>query len=167
MLKKLLATTAIVLGASAPAFAGSLAEPVVEPMPVIDIVAPTTDWTGWYAGVQGGAMVFPGVIPGGGVHVGYLNDMGDFVVGGELSYNFGWPVFHRLGADLILGYDAGDVMPHVTVGGAFTFPVGLGASAGAGLSVMASDNIMLTGRYRFTWYGFPTHEVGVGVSYRF
>ncbi len=169
MLKKLLATTIIALGASAPAVAGTIAEPAVEPMPVIDIVAPASDWTGFYAGVQGSVIAFPVLRGGGGVHVGYLNDMGDYVIGGELNYNFLFPLWHRVGAEAILGYDGGDVMPHVTLGAAFLVPPGIfGASAGAGLSVMASDNVMLTGRYRFTWFGGPTtHEVTAAVSYRF
>ncbi len=171
MLKKLLATTAIVLSASAPTFAGSLAEPVVEPMPVIDVVAPSTDWSGWYAGVQGAVNVAPWFAFGGGVHAGYLNDMGDFVVGAEASYTYEWPPvwpFGRVDATLIAGYDAGDVMPHVTLGGMWMAgtPV-VGLTFGAGASVMVSDNIMLTGRYRGTWWGPLSHEITAGVSYRF
>ncbi|GGD34473.1 outer membrane protein [Sinisalibacter lacisalsi] len=174
MFKKLFATTAIAMFAAMPAAAGSLQDPVVEPTPMPQYVEPASDWTGFYAGINGTGGVTGGTNAwGAGVHAGYLQDMGDLVIGGELSYNY---VFnpagnHFFGLDAIVGYDAGDVMPHVTFGGSYLSPADLfGVSAGAGLSVKATENIILTGRYRYTYE--PTgpntlHQGILAVSYRF
>lgn len=171
MIKKLFASTAIMLTASVPAVAGSLDTPVVETPPVISIAAPEIDWTGFYAGVQGHLGVSPALVGGGGVHAGYLYDMGQTVFGGELNYSYIFgPNVHLVGADAIFGFDAGDVMPHLTLGGAWNNVDGLGVSAGAGVSLLATDNVMLTGRYRYNYYPgtlFQTHAFTVGASIRF
>jgi len=81
---------------SSVAFAGSLAEPIVEPVatPVFEPVAVSTDWTGFYGGlnlgygdvdtnigVNGDDMTY-------GLHVGYDYDFGNnFVLGAELEYD--------------------------------------------------------------------------------
>lgn len=86
---------------AAPAFAGGPievpVEPVIEPAPVV--VAPTYNWTGFYAGGQlgyGDAGV-DGLPAGldldgsgwlGGLHAGYRYDFGGGVVGGEASYDW-------------------------------------------------------------------------------
>jgi len=174
MMKKFLATSAIALLAGFPAVAGSLADPVVDPVPVMPVYEPVSDWTGFYAGANAGIGITGGTTYwGAGVHAGYLHDMGDVVLGGELSYNyvFAPAVDHLIGFDAILGYDAGDVMPHVTLGGSYLVGPNLfGLSAGAGLSIKASEDIILTGRYRFTYE--PTgpnylHQGILAVSYRF
>ena len=142
---------------------------------------PETDWLGFYAGVNGvcGVVLPPNVdYFGGGVHAGYLHDMGDFVVGAEVNYEYivpsaGPPQAHRIGGDLILGYDAGDFLPHVTAGVSGLSAGGpweLGLSAGAGLSVKVSDNVILTGRYRYTRYntsGWNAHAGKLMVSFKF
>lgn len=174
MLKKLLASSAVALLTAVPAVAGTLAEPVVEPAPVMPAYEPDTDWTGFYAGVQGVYANFGGTpFWGTGGHAGYLSDMGTMVLGGEVhgTYlpgpNEGW-----FGANVLLGYDGGSVMPHVTAGVAYSTALGgeFGYGAGAGLSIMATDNIMLTGRYNYTWLpgsGTPVHAGALAVSYRF
>lgn len=174
MLKKFLATSAIALLAGVPAVAGSLADPIVEPMPVMPVYEPASDWTGFYAGANGGLGITGGVTYwGAGVHAGYLHDMGDFVLGGELSYNYVFaPATDSLiGFDAILGYDAGDVMPHVTLGGSYLFGPGLfGISAGGGLTVKATEEILLTARYRFSYAPATAdmlHQGILAVSYRF
>lgn len=83
---------------TAPAFAGSLSQPVVEPMvepvPVVAPVATGGDWGGAYAGVQlgygdvsstGNALEGNGTI--GGVHAGYNYDFGQYVIGGEVDWD--------------------------------------------------------------------------------
>ncbi|SFP20601.1 outer membrane protein [Tranquillimonas alkanivorans] len=103
-MKKFLLTAAAV-SVSAPAFAGGLtpapAEPVV-PAPVVS-VAPVSDWTGGYAGLQlgygdaaldiadddleaGDFEINDGGVVG-GVHAGYLWDFGRWVAGGEAVWN--------------------------------------------------------------------------------
>jgi len=181
MIRTLLVSTALVAFTAFPGIAGNIVDPVVEPAPVMPAYEPETDWSGFYAGVNGvyGVVLPPNVdYYGGGVHAGYLHDMGDFVVGGEVNYEYivpsaGPPQAHRIGADVIAGYDAGMVLPHVTAGvsglstgGPFT----LGVSAGAGLSIMASDNVILTGRYRYTYYNAPGWNAHAGklmVSFKF
>jgi outer membrane immunogenic protein len=105
-----LAVGAVLL--SAPAFAGSLAPPVVEPTVVAPapIIAPapvlveaSENWTGFYVGGQLGwgsldfesfeddeddlfDTEFDGTF--GGFHAGYQYDFGRFVLGGEVDYDW-------------------------------------------------------------------------------
>ncbi len=76
------------------AVAGSLQEPTVEaplisPAPVI----PSSDWTGFYTGLQLGYadMDGPAALDGNnntyGFHAGYDYDLGNWVIGGELDYD--------------------------------------------------------------------------------
>jgi len=173
MIKKFLFSTAIAAVAAMPAIAGSVEDPIVEP-PVMPVYEYESDWSGAYFGLHGTYADFGGApFWGGGAHAGYLADMGDIVVGGEVhgtyipTPNEGW-----FGANLLLGYDAGKVLPHATVGVAYSTALGgeFGYGAGAGLSVMATDNIMITGRYNYTWLpGSATtvHSGSVGLSYKF
>jgi opacity protein-like surface antigen len=174
MLKKTIAATAVAMFAALPAVAGTVAPPVIEPMPTAPVVKPQSDWTGFYAGLNGAVGTTGGTTYwGGGVHAGYLYDSGDFVVGGEVSYNYVMSpaTDHLFGADMILGYDAGNVMPHVTFGGSYlSGPALTGWSAGAGLSIKATDNVIVTGRYRYTYE--PTgpntlHQGIMAVSFQF
>lgn len=84
---------------AAPAFAGGPAEvpvePMIEPAPVV--VAPTIDWTGFYAGgqlgygdvgVDGAPVDLDGTGWIGGLHAGYRYDFGGGVVGGEVAYDW-------------------------------------------------------------------------------
>lgn len=174
MLKKTVAATALALVTAVPAVAGNVLVPMADPVPTVSVVVPQSDWTGAYAGLNGAVGTTGGTTYwGAGVHAGYLYDSGDFVVGGEVSYNYVMsPVTdHLFGADLILGYDGGSVMPHVTVGGSYLVgPSVFGYSAGAGLSFKASDNVIITGRYRYTYapsVAATLHQGILAVSYQF
>lgn len=112
------------LGVAAPAMAGGLASPVLEPViaPVV-ISTPDMDWTGFYAGVQygrfdtdvsGAGVSGSSGDNGGGVHFGYQQDMGQYVVGAELTYDTNDIDLLRLRGKL--GYDGGRVMPYLTAG---------------------------------------------------
>ena len=159
--------------------AGGLAEPVVvvEPAPVAPVVV-SNDWTGPYVGAQLGwgevdlaeapdDFEFDGAIYG--VHAGYLFDLGSFVAGAELDYdltNIESDVIGIVGdgdlraevdsiarAKAILGFDAGSVMPYVTLGivrADLSFVIDdetieeiddTGRFAGIGVSYMATDNL--------------------------
>lgn len=95
---RLLLTTALIGSMAVPAFAGSLSDPIVEPVPAAPVVfAPATrNWTGPYVGAQlgygeidvsgGTANDRDGVL--GGVHAGYDYDFGNFVLGVVGDYNF-------------------------------------------------------------------------------
>ncbi|AXQ95121.1 porin family protein [Cereibacter azotoformans] len=83
---------------AAPAFAGGpitvAPEPIVEPMPAPVVVAPVTDWSGFYVGGQLGYGDVGTEISGldgngaiGGVHAGYRYDFGRAVVGAEIAYD--------------------------------------------------------------------------------
>jgi len=175
MLTKLLAMILVVLAPTAAARAGGLGDPVLAPvpeaLPTVDIAETTGDWTGFYLGVHGAVSVAAAPAAwGGGVHAGYLSDLGDVVLGGELSYLYSDTPSHRVGGDVILGLDAGAVLPHATAGAAWNDGFGLGMAAGAGVSVLATDDLMVTGRYRFSTYpgaATATHEIMGGVSLRF
>ncbi len=127
------------------AAAGGLAEPVAPPAPVAPppvVVAPGTDWTGFYVGGQlgfgdlsaelGGADAVDDDETGAlfGVHAGYLYDFGTVVLGGELDYDGtsiepsiadaiaddSFEVDSVARAKLLLGYDAGQFLPYLAGG---------------------------------------------------
>ncbi|MDQ7775140.1 MAG: outer membrane beta-barrel protein [Paracoccus aminovorans] len=114
------------------ALAGGYQSPVVEtaPVAVVETAPAEVDWTGFYAGLQGGqgnadvsfgsASADLGDFDAWGLHGGYQRDMGQYVLGGELDYNrlTGdgdghadlWRLRGRVGADL------GKFQPYVTLG---------------------------------------------------
>ena len=139
------------------AFAGSLADPVVE-TPVIapaPIVA-SGDWTGFYTGLNLGYADVdgPGLLDGNngtyGFHAGYDYDLGDWVVGGELEYD-------KTDVDLLDGaanvdsvarlklkggYDLGNTLVYATAGYANADISGEnedGAFAGVGMTYKITD----------------------------
>lgn len=145
---------------AAPALAGNLAEPVVEPVAVapVAIPAPVGEWTGFYFGGQlgYGSADLPGAdFDGGsaGVHAGYLHDLGTWVVGGELDYDAAdftdgaSKIDSVARAKLIAGYDLGQTLIYATAG-AFnanlSAPAGdtddSGAFVGAGMKYKFTDN---------------------------
>lgn len=87
---------AAVAMATAPVFAGSAEEPAFETsVPQAAPLAPSTpDWTGFYGGVQIGYANVDTNIGGdddafiGGLTAGYDFDLGQWVVGGSLDYDF-------------------------------------------------------------------------------
>lgn len=108
-------TVAILLASvtlAMPAFAGGMATPEPEPeiMAAPAYVAPSSDWSGFYAGAQlgygdvdsnGGALDGNGNLYG--VHAGYRWDFGQYVAGAELDWD---------SADIDLGA-AGDTLDDV------------------------------------------------------
>jgi len=113
--------------------AGGYTAPVVEAAPVVaqPVVAESGDWTGFYAGGQlgygssdFGAEDGDGAF--GGVHAGYLYDLGRFVTGVEVDYSaadldFGQGnSIDRLGhIKAIGGIDQGDWLLYGTLGAAY------------------------------------------------
>ena len=133
-MKRLLISASGLVFATSLAQAGSFdpapAEPAVA-APVIVAPAPSTDWTGAYAGLQLGygtgdadGTDFDGVIGGG--HVGYRQDFGTWVLGGELDYNIADLGFDGGGGEvdevarlkLQAGYDMGNSLLYATAGAA-------------------------------------------------
>lgn len=137
-MKRFLMSAPIALAAT-PLLAGSLADPVVEPAPEAPAyVAPVGEWTGFYLGGQAGygSADVPGADYDGGLaglHAGYMHDIGNWVIGGELDYD--WAQMENGGAEidsiarakLIGGYDFGDTLLYATVGG---FNANLAAAGG-------------------------------------
>lgn len=127
--------TAAVLATSAyagAAAAGSLAEPIVEPVMTMPapIVNTGGDWTGFYTGLQLGYADAdgPGALDGNngtyGFHAGYDYDFGRFVMGGELDYdktdidlnNGAAKIDSVARAKLKAGYDLGQTLVYATGG---------------------------------------------------
>ncbi len=116
------------------AFAGGINEVVYEPQPVAVapvVVAPVSDWTGFYAGAQYGQgsadvegfgiSVDAGDFDAYGLHAGYLRDFGQYVLGGELSYDRVEPDEGGEDGDLLrlkarAGADLGRFLPYITIG---------------------------------------------------
>jgi len=131
---KMLSLAAIATGLSLPATAGGLTEPVPEPVIFASapVYVPSADWSGAYIGGQlgygdigsNGALDGNGVI--GGVHAGYLFDMGQFVAGVELDYDKtdidlgagGNSLDHVARLKLIAGADMGSTLIYATGGAA-------------------------------------------------
>lgn len=178
-MKKCLLYTAILALLSAPVYAGSLSKLTDNAVTAPPIQTQPISWTGFYLGAQSGygearssgTYSDPGIgrrngdffpltfivskldLTGGlgGVHVGYLRDMGQWVVGGELDYN--WADFNgdftanvvfpdfpaegplpastelkidRIGhAKLMIGYNFGGGLAYATAG-AFHAEVNMG-----------------------------------------
>ncbi|MBR2656006.1 MAG: porin family protein [Loktanella sp.] len=161
------------------ASAGGLAAPVetVAPTPIAPAPAPVmrgSDWTGFYLGGQlgyGEATIsaapeqddLNGVI--GGVHGGYMYDLGALVLGAEVDYDFA-DISGSTGPDALgdieiddilrlkarVGYDAGAFLPYVT-GGVVRANGSLGGNDievdgdfyGAGVAYKFSDSILVGG----------------------
>ena len=169
-MKKYLGSAAISALLAAPAFAGNLQEPVVEPIIAAPVqVQPISDWTGFYVGGQLGYGEASGAdedVSGGlgGLHAGYLYDLGQWVIGGELDYDwadmsdtFGGvevKVDEIARLKLIGGYDLGNGLLYATAG---AFNANLNASVGS-LETNVDDNGWIAGigyKHKFTenWVG--------------
>lgn len=150
---------------------------------VIAVLASTAhagDWTGGYVGggVGNGDLDVSGPTQGGsgstyGLHVGYDFDFGDWVVGGEFEYD--WMDIGFAGGSMTLdnisrlkakvGYDFGQVLGYVVVGGAKAFTTGLGDKSGSvyglGLAYQVSPQFMLSGEVlRHDFDGFSNTQLG-------
>lgn len=145
MLKTLRYTTAIVAMSASAALAGSMAEPAPEPT-IAYAPAPsaTPDWTGGYVGAQIGfadvgttaaGVEGDGVI--GGLTAGYDFDMGNWVAGVGIDYD--WADVDLAGAATLEnvlrvkargGYKMGDGLLYATAGYANAYTDTLGDSDG-------------------------------------
>lgn len=151
--------------------AGSLAEPVAAPTPAPVAVAPAPirrggEWTGFYGGAQlgYGQVETPAFTDDAddllyGLHAGYNYDLGNFVVGAEVDYD--WTQISDSGSGIDLdnvarfkvraGYDAGDLLPYVTLGAAKAFTGGAldadddGTFYGVGMDYQFAPNLRVGG----------------------
>lgn len=162
------------------------------------VAAPASNWTGPYIGGAIGYGWADTDLPGiegdgilGGVHAGYNHDMGGFILGGELEYDF---------ADIDLDHNAGDItgiarlkaragmdlgmaMPYLAAGGAHATAdlTGIGKRddfgwvAGGGVDVAATENVIIGGEYLYHRFGdfddtgvdVDVHTLRARASYRF
>ncbi|RYI33099.1 MAG: porin family protein [Acetobacteraceae bacterium] len=185
---------AAVCGLAMPAVAGGPVEVVMEPAPMVAAPAPDFDWTGFYVGlgltrgnVTGGADDFD--TSGYSAQVGYLRDLGTFVVGGELQYSDADidDVDANIASSrlkLIGGYDAGRFLPYAFVGLSDIELSGLGTSVSdsttnygigarfalgatgkfiAGLEYLVED----TDSFADTTTDLDRSEVGLRIDYKF
>ncbi|WP_319826494.1 outer membrane protein [Thalassovita sp.] len=183
---------AIATALALPAYAGGMQAPE----PAADVLAPaSSDWTGFYTGLHAGSGDRDiGFGPFSinrdhtivGVHAGYTHDFGNYALSGEVSFEKvdagGSDDVDRIGVALKAGYDAGRVMPYISVGlASLDMPGPLsderGFSYGFGVNFLATDRLMLGLEYRHTKYdddylGIPGAEMAadsviLSASYRF
>lgn len=164
-MKRILMTSAAILGLGSAATAGSLEDPKVE-MPATPVaVVPVEqggDWTGPYGGLSfgnlsaegGGADDSGGIY---GVHAGYDYDFGKFVLGGEIEHQVtndydlgGIDVDNVTRLKLRGGYDTGPALIYATLGGARA-DTGVGDTdgrfAGLGMDYKVTETITLGAEY--------------------
>jgi outer membrane immunogenic protein len=150
MMRRITGIAGVAAMAAMPAFAGGLVQPTEEPMVApapMAMPAPSTDWSGLYAGGQlgygdvgsTGALGGNGVTAG--VFAGYRADFGQFVTGVE--GNFDWANIDLGGGTsldsisrlkLIGGYDVGPALVYGTVA-AVRADTTLGADNGWGAGI--------------------------------
>ena len=189
---KISSFSAIAIALASAANAGGIAPTPVEPMvetPVYS-AAPLADWSGFYiGGTIAGGRLDNGVetldTRGFGVQAGYLADLGNYVVGGELAYMKGETTDDTIDGDLtstrlkaIGGYDAGSWLPYVTLGVSRMDGNGVtdtGLLYGVGAKYAINDNwvagleYLVGSKDNFDDTGFDVEnrEVGLSVSYKF
>jgi opacity protein-like surface antigen len=163
---KTLVLAAVAATLALPAAAGGLASPAPEPAPFEAAPVPLVsgaDWTGGYVGAQLGYGDVSGGLSGdgalGGVHAGYRQDFGGFVLGGEIDHDV---ADISLGGNdtldsvtrlkLSAGADLGRTLLYATVGGAQARADVGGASlsdsgwlGGVGVAYQVNDNWVLGG----------------------
>jgi outer membrane immunogenic protein len=151
-----------VLGGAA--FAGSLDEPIIDTVEVIEPVyspAPvvTSDWTGAYGGLNLGYGDIDDDLSGDGttygLHLGYDYDFGRYVLGGELEYdNADIDLGGVAEADSITrlklrgGYDFGKTLLYATAGAAqLKTSIGddTGAFIGVGVAYQVTERFTVGG----------------------
>ncbi|SNS74068.1 outer membrane protein [Tropicimonas sediminicola] len=179
------------LSLAAPAFAGSLAEPVIEPAPApapVVVTTPSNDWTGGYAGLQLGYGELTDNLEGddviGGVRAGYDWDLGNWVVGLGAEANFGKIETDAGDLDSLStlrvrgGYDFGRTMVYGVTGASYAASEDLNDSwgyfGGIGVETMVTDSVSLSGEiaaHRFDDYQdfgrVDATTATIGVNYRF
>ena len=174
MRKLTIASTAIALLAASPAFAGDYYSMLNG--------TSATDWTGFYIGVEGGYgwlrdvdRSFNPPLPDSGqdwiygAHAGYLQQFGNFVVGGEVEYqrlDITYQLFNFITVDNAyiakarVGYAFDQFLISGSVGGAYvtTNFMGLkdlGFAFGAGIDYALTDMISVGAHYqRFSYTNF-------------
>ncbi|MEH6645626.1 outer membrane protein [Sulfitobacter sp.] len=145
------------------AFAGNLAEPILEPVaePIYTPVAVGTDWTGAYGGLNLGYADIDGdgAADGDdatyGVHLGYDYDFGRYVLGGELEYDkTDIDLGGAASADSVTrlklrgGYDMGRTLVYATAGAArldSSLGKDTGEFVGLGVAYQVTDRFTVGG----------------------
>jgi len=166
----------------APAYAGSLSEPVVEPIP--EVVVTDSDWSGFYAGVYGrNNVTAPGAIDiAVGGFAGYNMNVGSgLVLGveGVVEYDPLWALGSSIwgGSDVAatanirLGTEIGDSLAFVKAGAGYVTQ-GFGVwTVGAGVDVPVMDDWFVRAEYSrvdpIPAGPVTRNNINLGIGYRF
>lgn len=189
-MSRILASTAVLIALSAPAFATGHVAPVPVPVPA----SAGTDWTGFYAGLGYGHITWeePGFEDESTQYSffgGYLHDFGNVVVGVELDYMIAdnWDVSvgdedSLTSLTVRVGYDLGRVLPYVSLGIGTYDSIAFAESdmltlIGVGADFQMTDNIRLGVIYEagmngefddgFSAYDLDVNTLSLRVMYNF
>jgi opacity protein-like surface antigen len=194
-MKKLLTGAALAVVLATPAFAADMIQQP-EPAPAPVVTAPAFSWTGFYVGGQlgyGWAKADPGSDDGsfvGGPNVGYNYDLGNWVVGAELDYNFANMNFDNgVGIDGIgsakvkIGADLGRTLLYGTGGVAYSGVDNSDSKAGyvvgAGIDYALTQHTFIGAEYDFNHFSglhadstgadsdVDVHEITARIGYKF
>jgi outer membrane immunogenic protein len=150
------------------AHAANLPVPTKAPLaPAAPLVA-SPDWSGFYAGFNGGIANEKGVLVGG--QIGYNFQTGPAVFGIEADYDSTWANVAAPDLGTVrgrIGYAFNQIMPYVTGGWAFGDHDSSGYAIGGGLEYRILPALSVKAEYLHVELDHPDDIVRAGINFHF
>lgn len=128
----------------------------------------STDWSGFYAGVNGGIANEDGVLVGG--TLGYNFQTGPTVLGVEADYDATWANVAAPDLGTVrgrIGYAFNQIMPYVTGGWAFGDHDSSGYAIGGGVEYRLLPTVSVKAEYLHVGLDYPDDIVRLGINWHF